>query len=50
MNKTYQINKAAAMKRFQQLARERNPAVQLVLPLAEMLEFLRTGLGRLVIE
>ena len=50
MNKTYQINKAAAMKRFQQLVRERNPAVQLVFPLAEMIEFLGNGLGRLVIE
>jgi hypothetical protein len=50
MNKTYQISKAAAVKRFQQLVAERNPAVQLVFPLAEMLQLLRTGLGQLVIE
>ncbi len=50
MKRTYQISKAVAMKRFQKLVEDRNPAVQLVFPLADMLGLMRAGLGNLVIE
>lgn len=36
MKKPYQIAAQRAVKRFEELAAEGNPAVQLVLPMAEM--------------
>jgi hypothetical protein len=50
MKRTYQISKAVAIERFQKLVEDRNPAVQLVFPLADMLGLMRAGLGNLVIE
>ena len=48
MNKPYQIEAQRAVKRFEQMAADGNPAVQMVLPLAEMLGWLRKGVGELI--
>ena len=48
MKKTYQIEAQRAVKRLEEMATEGNPAVQLVLPMAEMMGWLRKGVGELV--
>lgn len=48
MNKPYQIESQRAVKRLEQMVAERDPAVQLVLPMAEMLGWLRQGVGELI--
>lgn len=48
MNKPYQIESQRAVKRFQEMAGEGNPAVQMVLPMAEMMGWLRKGVGELI--
>ena len=48
MNKPYQIEAQRAVKRFQEMAGEGNPAVQMVLPMAEMMGWLRKGVGELI--
>lgn len=48
MNKPYQIDSQRAVKRLEQMAAEQDPAVQLVLPMAEMLGWLRQGVGELI--
>ena len=48
MKKPYQIESQRAVKRLERLAAEGNPAVQLVLPLAETLGWLRRGVGELI--
>ena len=48
MNKPYQIEAQRAVKRFQEIAGEGNPAVQMVLPMAEMMGWLRKGVGELI--
>jgi hypothetical protein len=50
MNRTYQINRLTALKRFEQLIAEKNPMVQLVFPLAEMLKYVKSGQSQLLIE
>ncbi len=50
MKKPYQINRQTAIKRFEKLAKEKNPVVQLIFPLAEMLGYIRTNLSELMIE
>ena len=48
MKKPYQIESQRAVKRLEEMATEGNPAVQLVLPMAEMVGWLRRGVGELI--
>ena len=48
MKKPYQIESQHAVKRFQEMAADGNPAVQMILPLAEMMGWLRKGVGELI--
>ena len=48
MKKPYQIESQRAVKRLEEMAVEGNPAVQMVLPMAEMVGWLRKGVGELV--
>jgi len=48
MKKTYHIEAHRAVKQFEAMAAEGNPAVQMVLPLAEMVGWLRKGVGELI--
>ena len=48
MKKPYQIETQRAVKQFEAMAAEGNPAVQMMLPMAEMVGWLRKGVGELV--
>src|SRR5438552_15343220 len=48
MKKPYQIEAQRALKQFEAMAADGNPAVQMVLPLAEMVGWLRQGVGELI--
>jgi putative transposase len=48
MKKPYQIESQRAVKRFEEMAADGNPAVQMLLPMAEMVGWLRKGVGELV--
>ena len=48
MKKPYQIEAQRAVKRLEEMAADGNPAVQMVLPMAEMLGWLRKGVGELI--
>jgi len=48
MKKPYQIEAQRAVKRLEEMATEGNPAVQMVLPMAEMVGWLRRGAGELI--
>jgi transposase-like protein len=48
MKKPYQIESQQAIKRLERMAAEGNPDVQLVLPMAETLGWLRKGVGELI--
>src|SRR6266498_2499504 len=48
MKKPYQIEAQRAIKQLDAMAADRNPAVQMVLPLAEMVGWLRKGVGELI--
>jgi transposase-like protein len=48
MKKPYQIESQQAVKRLERMAAEGNPAVQLALPMAETLGWLRRGVGELI--
>jgi putative transposase len=48
MKKTYQIEAQRAVKQLAEMAADGNPAVQMVLPMAEMIGWLRQGVGELV--
>lgn len=48
MKRPYQIEAQRAVKRLEQMTAEGNPAVQMVLPLAEAIGWLRQGVGELV--
>jgi transposase-like protein len=48
MKKPYQIESRRAVNRLEEMAAEGNPAVQMVLPMAEMVGWLREGVGELV--
>jgi transposase-like protein len=50
MKKPYQIESQRAVNRLEEMAAEGNPAVQMVLPMAEMVGWLRKGVGELVRE
>jgi len=48
MKKPYQIESQRAVRRLEEMAADGNPAVQMVLPLAEMVGWLRKGVGELI--
>src|SRR5580700_5288978 len=48
MKKPYQIESQRAVRRLEEMAADGNPAVQMVLPLAEMMGWLRQGVGALI--
>jgi len=48
MKKPYQIEAQRAVKQLEAMAADGNPAVQLVLPMAEMVGWLRKGVGELI--
>ncbi len=48
MKKPYQIESQRAVKRLEEMATDGNPAVQLVLPMAEALGWLKQGVGELI--
>jgi len=48
MKKPYQIESQRAVKQLEMMAADGNPAVQMVLPLAEMVGWLRKGVGELI--
>ena len=48
MKKPYQIESQRAVKQFETMAAEGNPAVQKMLPMAEMVGWLRKGVGELI--
>ena len=48
MKKPYQIESQRAVKRLEEMAADGHPAVQMVLPLAEMVGWLRQGVGALI--
>jgi len=48
MKKPYQIEAQRAVKQLAEMAADGNPSVQMVLPLAEMMGWLRQGVSELV--
>ena len=48
MKKPYQIDAQRAVKQFEAMAAEGNPTLQMMLPMAEMVGWLRKGVGELV--
>lgn len=48
MKKPYQIEGQRAVKRLEQMTAEGNPAVQMVLPMAEAMVWLKEGVGELI--
>jgi putative transposase len=48
MKKPYQIEAQRAVKQLEAMATDGNPAVQMMLPMAEMVSWLRKGVGELV--
>jgi putative transposase len=48
MKKPYQIESQRAVKQFEAMAADGNPAVQMILPMAEMVGWLRQGVGELI--
>jgi putative transposase len=48
MKKPYQIDAQRAVRQFEAMAAEGNPAVQMMLPMAEMMGWLRKGVGELI--
>lgn len=48
MKRTYQIEAQRAVKRLERMATEGNPVVQMILPMAETLGWLREGAGELI--
>jgi transposase-like protein len=48
MKKPYQIESMRAVKRLEEMAADGNPAVQMVLPMAEMVGWLHQGVGELI--
>lgn len=48
MKKPYQIEAQRAVRQLEAMATEGNPAVQMILPMAEMMGWLRKGVGELV--
>jgi hypothetical protein len=47
MKKPYRIEAQRAVKQFEAMAADGNPAMQMMLPMAEMVSWLRKGVGEL---
>jgi hypothetical protein len=50
LKKQYQIEKERAVQQFRRMALENNTAVQLVLPIADIVGMMQEGVGNLVRE
>lgn len=50
MKRRYQIEQQRAVNEFRQLARQQNPNIQMVLPMAEIVGLLQQGVGHLLRE
>lgn len=50
MKKRYQIEQQRAVQEFRRIATEENPNIQMVLPLAEIVDLLQQGVGHLLRE
>ncbi len=50
MKKPYQIDAQRAVQQFEAMAAEGNPAVQIMLPLAEAVGWLKRGVGELICQ
>ena len=48
MKRRYQIDQQRAVNQFRQLASEKNPNVQMVLPMADIVGLLQEGVGNLL--
>src|SRR6202047_5258766 len=48
MKKPYQIESQRAVRQLEEMAADGNPAVQMMLPMAEMVGWLRKGVGELI--
>ena len=48
MKKPYQIESQRAVKQLEAMATDGNPAVQMMLPMAEMIGWLKKGVGELI--
>src|SRR3954462_5326953 len=48
MKKPYQIESQRAVKQFAEMVADGNPSVQMVLPMAEMMGWLRKGVGEMI--
>src|SRR5271157_1013182 len=50
MRRRYQIDQQRAVQQFRQLAREENPSIQMIFPMAEVVGLLQEGVGHLLRE
>ena len=50
MKRRYQIDQQLAVQQFRQLAREQNPNIQMIFPMAEVVGLLQEGVGHLLRE
>ena len=50
MKKQYQIDKQRAVQQFRRIATEKNPNIQMILPLADIVGLLQEGVGNLLRE
>jgi hypothetical protein len=50
MKRRYQIDPQRAVQQFRQLAREENPSIQMIFPMAEVVGLLQEGVGHLLRE
>ena len=50
MRRRYQIDQQRAVQQFRQLAREENPSIQMMFPMAEVVGLLQEGVGHLLRE
>src|SRR5712691_8278001 len=50
MKRRYQIHQQRAVQQFRQLAREENPSIQMIFPMAEVVGLLQEGVGHLLRE
>lgn len=47
MKKRYLIDQQRAVQQFRQLAREENPHIQMIFPMADIVDLLQAGVGHL---
>src|SRR5271169_2839620 len=50
MKRRYQIDQQRAVQQFRQLARQENPSIQMIFPMAEVVGLLQEGVGHLLRE